>query len=400
MWVDLLVWAAWLALGWLAFCTVLPLWRTGTWWVRVCDFPRLQITGLLAVPLALAAAHAGLAGWSAAHTTAVALAAVVAVWQLAHVVRYSPLWPTEVPDADAAPAVRLLTANIDFENDRHDAVLDMVRAVDADVVLLIEVDEPAAEALAPLDEVYPRRVGVVRGEGLGLVMWSRLAVVDAEVRHLVSQRRASVFATLDVPGMGAVRYVGLHPTPPGLRNRIAKQQADETRRDSRVRDAELVLVAKEIQQADGRPWIVTGDFNDVAWSHTTRLFKRLSGLKDPRVGRKLLTTYHADRSVWRYPIDHLFFSPGFGLVSFDRRRTPGSDHFAITAALALAVDRPVGPVPDGDGEDHEEAAEKVVEGVGDAADHGVDSAEGRAAAALAAARLTGAAAAPAAVRRP
>lgn len=136
-----------------------------------------------------------------------------------------------------------------------------------------------------------------------------------------------------------------------------------------------MLVAKQVQQESDHPWIVTGDFNDVAWSHTTRLFKRLSGLKDPRVGRRLLTTYHADRPLWRYPIDHIFVSEGFALTSFDRQRTPGSDHFAVVTGLRLH--RPDGPTQAEDGEDRHEAAEKVVDGVDDAADHGVDSTTGR-----------------------
>ena len=57
----------------------------------------------------------------------------------------------------------------------------------------------------------------------------------------------------------------LHPRPPEpLRNQ-----------DATPRDAELVLVGRAIgdNPADP-PTIVTGDLNDVAWSHTTRLFLR------------------------------------------------------------------------------------------------------------------------------
>jgi endonuclease/exonuclease/phosphatase (EEP) superfamily protein YafD len=94
-----------------------------------------------------------------------------------------------------------------------------------------------------------------------------------------------------------------------------------------------VLVARAVAEDQGAAWIVAGDFNDVAWSHTTRLFKRLSGLHDPRIGRGLLNTYHARRPLLRYPLDHTFMSAGFAVHELRRVRAPGSDHFAVKLRL-------------------------------------------------------------------
>jgi endonuclease/exonuclease/phosphatase (EEP) superfamily protein YafD len=88
------------------------------------------------------------------------------------------------------------------------------------------------------------------------------------------------------------------------------------------------------------PIIVAGDFNDVAWSHTTRLFQRLSGLLDPRVGRGLYNTFHADHPLLRFPLDHLFHSNHFTLGSFRRLRHIGSDHFPIYVELNLNSEGP------------------------------------------------------------
>ncbi len=88
----------------------------------------------------------------------------------------------------------------------------------------------------------------------------------------------------------------MHPEPP-----LPKKDADE-------RDAELLLVAREVKQR-GNPALVAGDLNDVAWSHTTRLFQRLSGLLDPRVGRGIYATFHTGHWIVRWPLDHLFHDP-------------------------------------------------------------------------------------------
>jgi endonuclease/exonuclease/phosphatase (EEP) superfamily protein YafD len=159
-----------------------------------------------------------------------------------------------------------------------------------------------------------------------------------------------------------VNFVGVHPTPPGLMDSIG-----DARRDSQVRDAELILIAKEIANRSDEVWIVADDFNDVAWSHTTRLFNRISGLLDPRVGRTFMGTYMADYPPYRCPIDHVFLSEGFTLGSLARKKITGSDHFTILATVSLSQPQVgVTPVPQGD--DRKDARQIVEEGMKDAED--------------------------------
>lgn len=366
----MLIWIARIALLLLAVATLLPLLPVGSWFVRLCDFPRLQIATLLTLPLVFAGYRACTsAGWRSEAGLLVAVAVLLIVWQLSHVVHFSPLWPKELPTAQESQdnqAVRLVIANLEVGNSQHAAVLDVLSATSPDLLLLIEIDDAWEQALQTLRESFVHHVGVVRGEGLGIVLWSKWPLKESEVRHLVSDRRASIFATIEAPSGQDFRFVGVHPTPPGLAD-----STGEGRHDSRVRDAEFVLVAKEVQQEQDEAWMVTGDFNDVAWSHTTRLFKRLSGLLDPRVGRKLLTTYHAEYPPLRFPIDHVFLSPGFAMRKLERTKLPGSDHFGIVAEFELPVREGVHPNPTQ--EDREEAEDVVEEGEQDARERNVES---------------------------
>ena len=123
------------------------------------------------------------------------------------------------------------------------------------------------------------------------------------------------------------------------------------------RDAELVHVARLVTE-ESLPTIVCGDLNDVAWSHTTRLFQRMSRLLDPRVGRGFFNTFDARYWFMRWPLDHLFHDARFALVSMRRLPHIGSDHFPILFQFALTVGTGTSQHPqEQDEDDRDEAAE-------------------------------------------
>src|SRR5690606_25581920 len=87
------------------------------------------------------------------------------------------------------------------------------------------------------------------------------------------------------------------------------------------------------------------------WSKTTHLFRSISGLLDPRIGRGLFNTFHARYWFLRWPLDHLFHSQHFALRKLSRLPAFGSDHFALFAELVYHPARQAerqGPAADAD----------------------------------------------------
>lgn len=368
----ILLWFLRIAVLALVLVTLLPLLPVGWWFVRIWDFPRLQLIVLMVVALLLAAVIIYLtrARWSPEPWLLAACLLLAVGWQAAHVLPFTRVWPKQVADMEAAWAAdnerhtQLGVANLKFDNLEPTDAVKVILEMSLDLVLLLEYDQAWASRLSELSEHYPYQAGVVKEEGMGIMLFSRQPIGEWSVRYVVSDRRPSVWATVPLKQGGHVRFVGVHPTPPGL-----KEDTGPGRRDSRERDAELLIIAKEIADVPDASWLVAGDLNDVAWSHTTRLFMRVSGLSDPRVGRALLNSYNAQTWTLRYPLDHVFMSPEFQVANLRRVYVPGSDHFAILTNVLLTDKQ--GQLTTADGEDHEDASEIIQEGKEDAKEHGV-----------------------------
>jgi endonuclease/exonuclease/phosphatase (EEP) superfamily protein YafD len=229
-------------------------------------------------------------------------------------------------EVSADRCLRIFMANVQQENHRADLVLQAVRDASPDVICLLETDHCWERDLAPLAGEYAWASRCAIGNHYGMLLYSRLPLASCDLRFAVSDDVPSMRAVVRLrSGDEVVLYV-VHPPPP---------LPDS---DSYGRDAELVRTGLEVRR-DGRPSIVVGDLNDVAWSYTTRLFKRVSRMVDPRVGRGLYSTFHARQPLARYPLDHVFHTREFTLRELRRLGYTGSDHFPIVVELAYTPER-------------------------------------------------------------
>jgi endonuclease/exonuclease/phosphatase (EEP) superfamily protein YafD len=311
----------------LAVVTLLPIWRHEAWWVRGQDFPRLQYAVLAAALLPaqwLALDQRDASTWLLLAVTLACLA-YQAWWIFPH----TPLYRQEVQRAlhpEPADRLRILGVNVLMPNRRADELLRIVDEAVPDVIIAVETDLWWQARLDRLEPRYPHTLKCPLDNLYGMHLYSRLPLEDGAIQYLVEPGVPSMHAMLVLRSGRRVRLHCLHPKPPSPTESA----------DSGPRDAELVAVAKSVAESErDRPVIVAGDLNDVAWSSTTRLFRRISGLLDPRVGRGMYNTFHAHWPFLRWPLDHLFHSEHFALVHIERLRPFGSDHFPILIELAL-----------------------------------------------------------------
>lgn len=311
----------------LVLSIAVPFLRVPHWSVRVLDYPRLQKCVLLVICLAtlpLVVDHYGVYTWIVLGLSLPALGYLL--WRI---VPYTPLGKPMLdrvkPRADE-PVLRMLVCNVLQDNRDFTRTAALITERKPDVLLLLETDEGWRQGVQAAVADYPFKLEIPKDNTYGLLFYCRLPVLRAEVKYLIDPEIPSIEADVEFAGR-TVRLYGLHPTPP-----VPQENAEST-----DRDAEVLITGRAAAEWD-KPCIVFGDLNDVAWSRTTRLFLKTSGLLDPRRGRGMFSTFHAEHRLLRWPLDHFFVSSRFRLVDMRVERNVGSDHFPISLDVVLRHD--------------------------------------------------------------
>lgn len=338
---------------WLSFWSLIP---RDEWWFRGADFPRLQIlaVGLLAFVLMIV--------WDAAWDFArelilIGLIAALA-FQLKMVLPYTFFWKKQVKKVRASQwdpdkQISLMVSNVLTPNTQYHLLIELIQKHQPDLVLTLETDQTWQNELSVIEPDYPYRVAVPLDNLYGMHLYSRLELTETEVKFILSDEIPSIHTRVILASGNQVQLYCLHPKPP----------SPTEAKDSTLRDAELLIVGDQIQDLD-QSCIVMGDLNDVAWSRTTRLFQRISGLLDPRVGRHFVNTFHADYPLLRWSLDHVFHSTDFALVHMERLPHIGSDHFPVYVVLQTGrVFEQIQEELEQTEEDEQEAQEAIQEGI-------------------------------------
>ncbi|UJF24462.1 endonuclease/exonuclease/phosphatase family protein [Suttonella sp. R2A3] len=308
-----------IVLSLLIIATVVPLLRLGHWTVRGFDFPRVQISVALMVAIFVALWFVDERTWLL--NSLLVLALVALAYQISWIVPYLPFWRREVAKAKQdkpEQTLSLLSSNVLTPNRDSGKLLALIDQYQPDIVLTLESDDWWGEQLSVIHDSYPYRIAQPLDNLYGMHLYSRLPLKEGEIRFRVEDDIPSIVAYAELPSGDRLRLYCLHPAPPSPTENPCSDE----------RDAELILVGEEVKSRD-EPALVFGDLNDVAWAASTRLFKRISGLLDPRIGRGQFSTFHASVPLMRWPLDHIFLSDDFYLCDIRRLPNIGSDHFPI-----------------------------------------------------------------------
>lgn len=333
---------------------LLPLTRGTHWIVRGWDFIRVQ-TSFLQILTILLIVILEFPEESWEYTTLISLVAafIFQVFVVFPYSKYYPLSQAKPKNAESLKQISLISSNVLQTNRDYDKLIREIQDKDPDLFLVMETDSQWEEALQLFEADYPHVVRVPLDNLYGMHLYSKLELSETQVNYLVEKDVPSIFTKVHYGGFKPLHLICVHPAPPS-------PTENET---SEERDAELLIVGKAVRELDDDAQvIVCGDLNDVVWSRVSKLFARITGLIDPRIGRGLFPTFHADYWYLRFPIDHLFHSKNITVDNMNRLGHIGSDHFPMYFTFWLEELKKT-EKPAIDQETEEEVEERIEEGI-------------------------------------
>ncbi|MDB5192994.1 MAG: hypothetical protein JWQ96_2557 [Segetibacter sp.] len=340
-----------LILSWILIIAVcLPFVRNDYWIFRILEYPRYQ--KLVACCIVMVALVTVINHTNNFHLVTACLLGLAVIYLTVKVWPYTLVSAKEmrrVESTDKSNQVKLFSANVLQDNNEFSKMLKQIEETDPGVILLLETNKKWEKEMDQLVNKYPYYLKKPLENTYGLLFYSRYKIIEGSVNFLVENDVPSVEAVIALPSGQKVKIWGLHPKPP-----VPGEDSHST-----AKDKELMKVALKAKQCD-LPVIVMGDLNDVAWSHVTILFRKTSELLDPRIGRGFYSTFSAKNWLMRFPLDYVFCSNHFGLISMKKMPYNGSDHFPMFIHFQFTPQLKVNqPTPKASAKEETEAVEKA-----------------------------------------
>lgn len=303
--------------------TVLPKIPSAHWVFRVADFGKIQVAyfAMFTIVLGFVFQKQISYFWGIQFLLIAAF-----IWHAIILIRYTPLYRVQKyqKSEHSSHKCHFISANVYQFNTDYERFIKMIDHCQPDIFLTMESNAAWENALRVLEPEYPYTQKVTLENTYGMHFYSKLEITEAHTHFFVADDIPSIEAHLKTRDGYSFVFFGVHPPPPS-------PTEEET---SKERDGDLLSVSKRVQEID-KPVIVVGDFNNVAWSKSSILFRKTSHLIDPQVGRAFISTFHAKFRLLRFPIDLMFHSDNIFIEDLKTLKPFGSDHLPVYCAFYI-----------------------------------------------------------------
>lgn len=303
-----------------ALMSFLPFLDFKHWFFRIFDFVRLQLLALLVVLFITGLFFSSGSLFLGTLTQVLLLMAIA--YQLFIIWPYLPFRKKSkgVPEK----AITLISVNVLQKNTDHQKLIGLVKKMQPDILLTMESNLEWEKALSEIEGDFTFSHKMPKENRYGMHFYSKLKVKSYQGHYLISDEHPSIEATLVDKNGTDFTFWGIHPPPPSPTEKPTSKQ----------KDAELMMVARRVHKKK-IPTLVSGDFNNVCWSKSSKLFSKVSRLKDARLGKGFYSTFPVKPKLFRFPIDLLFHSRDMAVHQIKTLPAIGSDHLPLFATFTI-----------------------------------------------------------------
>lgn len=324
----------------------LPAFRITHWSVRNFDFIRVQTIFVQVLIILLSLIF--LEKSAPFHIITWSVLVVAFLYQISIIVPFIPKNGKSKYTGKTPSSISVLSINVYQENQAFERTIKLVKTYKPDILLTLESNQAWDDAMQEIEKDYNNKLKIPRENTYGMHFYTNLKVDTIREHYYVSDERPAIEAHLRDVDNNRFIFWGIHPPPPSPTEMETSKQ----------KDAELMILAKELANAK-LPCLVIGDFNNVCWSRSARLFSKASKLKDARIGSGLYSTFPVKPRLLRFPLDLLYFSEGIQVDSLSTLPDVGSDHLPIFSWFHVTSE--AGKKPEELEDEIEETADTIIE---------------------------------------
>jgi endonuclease/exonuclease/phosphatase (EEP) superfamily protein YafD len=244
-----------------------------------------------------------------------------AFFNLAQIIPYYYAPERQIQDLPAN-TLKIMLANVEGSNKNYPALIQTVKSVNPDFLVLQEITDKWWSNIQVLTSVYPYFKAVPRPGGTGLAIFSRYPIEAAEVLFFDESTHPALYCKINLEGT-LLAVLAIHPPTPMNPIKFA------------YRNGQFAQAAS-IMKTAAEPKLLIGDFNTTMWSPYFEALVKDSGLRDARLGKGLYPSWHAGLPPFMsIPIDHCLVGKKIDVNSIETGNNTGSDHRPLILNLRI-----------------------------------------------------------------
>jgi len=225
--------------------------------------------------------------------------------------------------------LRVMMSNVLTSNSDKDTLVNLVRTLQPDIVVLLEINQQWVKSLEDLEDIYTFKRFIPEDNNFGIGIMSKYPLENMKVMRFSHLSIPSIVADVRFMENKTVHIVATHPLPPISLNY------------HKNRNVHFQRLAAYMASVKGSK-IVVGDFNTTMFSPYYSKFIADSGLVSGSQDFGIQPTWLAFLPFFRIQLDYLFVDSGTAVKHFEVLPAIGSDHFPIFCELIPDYNSPSG----------------------------------------------------------